>query len=348
MRRRAFLANAAALPLLAACATPTVQAALTPGIGFTGPSLEADWFVSFDGARLGLKTWEAEGSAEPWAVIVGLHGMNDYSNAFHLAAPWWASQGITTYAFDQRGFGRSPSRGIWAGREIIVKDIETCLALARARHPHAILVLAGVSMGGSDAIVTLSGRNPPAVDRVVLLAPGVWGWSTQPLPNRLALWITAHTIHDTVVQPPAVVVHYAQPTDNVPELRAMGRDPLMTWGARPDTLYGLIGLMDEAWKSVGKVKAPTFYLYGDHDHIIPKHATVHAAAQLKPTDRSAFYKDGWHLLLVDKQAPQVWRDVLSFIRDSAAPLPSGAPPIPDFNAPRGRAIEGLAPGASGA
>jgi len=34
------------------------------------------------------------------------------------------------------------------------------------------------------------------------------------------------------------------------------------------------------------------------------------------------------LLLVDHQAPAVWADVASYIRDPSAPLPSGAPPIP--------------------
>jgi hypothetical protein len=34
----------------------------------------------------------------------------------------------------------------------------------------------------------------------------------------------------------------------------------------------------------------------------------------------------------DKEGPLVWRDVLAFIRDPAAPLPSGAPAIPGARA----------------
>ena len=55
-------------------------------------------------------------AAEPWAVSIGLHGMDDYANAFHLAGPYWAKAGIVTLAYDQRGFGRSPGRGVWAPR----------------------------------------------------------------------------------------------------------------------------------------------------------------------------------------------------------------------------------------
>ena len=177
--RFALLALLLAL-LLGACA-PLSQQAGRPSLQFQGPRIESDAFVSFDGARLGLKHWQAEGG-EPWAVIVGLHGMNDYANAFHLAAPWWASQGIATYAFDQRGFGASPRRGVWGGKELMVEDLRTLTALVRQRHPKAIIAVAGVSMGGAVAIEAFASDRPPAADRLILLAPGVWGWRTQPLP----------------------------------------------------------------------------------------------------------------------------------------------------------------------
>jgi len=47
----------AAALLLSACAPMLVQRPLTPAASFSGPRLEDDWLVSFDGARLGLKRW---------------------------------------------------------------------------------------------------------------------------------------------------------------------------------------------------------------------------------------------------------------------------------------------------
>jgi len=113
----------------------------------------------------------------------------------------------------------------------------------------------------------------------------------------------------------------------------MGRDPLMVWGARSDTLYGLVSTMQHAWKETGQVRGPTLWLYGDHDQIIPKAATYQAAARFAPGNRSAFYASGWHLLLVDRQAETVWADVEAFLRDPNAPLPSGAPTIPGAPTP---------------
>jgi alpha-beta hydrolase superfamily lysophospholipase len=322
---RVLAALLAALAL-AGCTPMLVQQAGSPPLGFEGPHLEADSVVSFDGARLGLMKWEAQG--EPWAVIVGVHGMNDYANAFHMAAPWWAEQGVTTYAYDQRGFGRSPGRGVWAGEALMTEDLRTVVSLVRQKYPDAIVAVVGESMGGAVAALAFASDRPPAADRLLLLSPAVWGWREQPLPNRTLLWLAANFTAAKVYTPPGWLTRKIKPTDNLEELIAMGRDPLMVWGARSDTLYGLVNLMDHGFEAVGRAPVPTLYLYGAHDQIIPKRAAFDAAKRLKPSDRSAYYADGWHLMTRDHQGPKVWRDVLAFIRDPDAPLPSGAPPIP--------------------
>jgi alpha-beta hydrolase superfamily lysophospholipase len=311
--------------VLAACA-PTVQRAGQPGLGFQGPRLEADDVISFDGARLGLSSWTPKDS-EPWAVIVGVHGMNDYAAAFHLAAPWWAEHGIATFAYDQRGFGRSPRRGVWASEEVMAEDLRTVTALVRQRYPKAQIAIAGESMGAAVAIEAFASPRPPAASRLILVSPAVWGWSSQGASNRAALWVTAHVAGPMVINPPRFITDHISASDNIDELVRMGNDPLELWGARADALYELVDLMQHAWADIGRVQAPVLDLHGAHDEIIPAKPALQAAARLKPTDRSADYARGWHLLLVDKQAETVWRDIAAFIANPDAPLPSGAPPI---------------------
>jgi alpha-beta hydrolase superfamily lysophospholipase len=321
-----FLAVLLAAFSLVACSPMLRQQVGAPPVGFRGPHLESDAVVSFDGARLGLMRWDATG--EPWAVIIALHGMNDYANAFHLAAPWWAEQGVTTLAYDQRGFGRSPQRGVWAGDALMMEDLRLVVSLARATYPKALIVVAGESMGGAVAAEAFASDRPPEADRLVLLSPAVWGWSEQPLPYKTALWLAANLTAAHVYTPPSWVTRKIKPTDNREELIAMGRDPLMIWGARSDTLYGLVNMMGRASTAMpGLGGVPTLYLYGAHDDIIPKSAAFDAVHKLKPSVVTAYYADGHHLLTRDHQGPVVWRDVLAFIRAPSAPLPSGAPPI---------------------
>ncbi len=201
-------------------------------------------------------------------MIIGVHGLDDYANGFHLAAPVWAKDGITTIAYDQRGFGRSPGRGIWPGPELLTRDIKTITTLVKAQYPHAIIAVAGISMGGGAAINAFAGDNPPDADRLVLLSPAVWGWSSQPIAYKTALWTIGHIAPGWFLTPPRFgpEIHAS---DNRQELIAMGRDPLMLWGARTDVLYGIVDMMQTAWESTGKLKIPTEYLYGYHDEVIP-------------------------------------------------------------------------------
>lgn len=329
MNRRALILSVSALGL-AACA-PLAQRPEVAALGFRGPRLRDDVFVSFDGARLGLMRWLPAGEAarEPDWVVVGLHGMNDYANAYHLAAAWWAERGIATYALDVRGFGRSPERGVWAPTDLVLEDVRALVAAVRERHPTAKVALAGISMGGALAISAMASADPPPVDRLMLFAPAVWGWSNQPLLNRASLWATAHLMGEWVVKPPDWLTREIMASDNIDELRRMGRDPLMIWGARSDAIYGLVGLMERAWRSTDQIRVPVAWFYGARDQIIPREPTVEAVRRLPPGARTAYYARGYHLLLVDRQAQAVWADAERFLRDPQAPWPpSGAPPIP--------------------
>jgi len=131
-----------------------------------------------------------------------------------------------------------------------------------------------------------------------------------------------------VIKPPRWVTDRVHASDNLEELMAMGRDPMMIWGARNDTLYGLVALMQAAWEAAGRIRVPVGYFYGARDEVIPARPSFEAAARLKASDHTAYYAQGYHLLLRDHQRAVVIDDVAAFMLDPAAPTPSGAPPIP--------------------
>lgn len=313
---------------LAACATPAIQPVLTPPSGFTGPAVEASTLRMDDGARLPLARW-APRDQEPWAVIVALHGMNDSRASFRLAGPYWAERGIETWALDQRGFGQAPGRGVWAGEARMTEDLRTAVALARARHPNAIIAVAGESMGGSVSIAAFGSDRPPAADRLILLAPGVWGWTAQGPLNSTGLWVAAHTMGPYAVDAPEWAIRAHPASDNRIELFRNGRDPNSIISTRFDTLYGLVDLMESASRRLGDIRAPTLLLYGGHDNVIQKPAMRAALRRAgdRPGFRTGYYPDGWHILNRDLQAERMYLDVEAFLRDEGAPLPSGAQPV---------------------
>jgi acylglycerol lipase len=317
-----------ALMLIAACA-PTVQRAQSQLDGFRGPHFDVagERFISFDGAELGLTAWAPPEEQAPSAVIIGLHGMNDYANTFYLAGPWFAERGVALYAYDARGFGRSPNRGIWAGEQLMIEDLRTAVLVARRTHPNTPIVVVGDSMGAAAAIATFGAEAAPAVDRIVLVAPAVWGWSTLPSQYAFSLWLSAHTFPWTAVKPPRRVARTRTASDNREALLQAGRAPHMIWQTRIDALYGLVGLMETAAERSANLDGDVLFLYGANDQIIPHASALAAARRLPPTARTALYENGWHWLLRDVQREVVYQDILAFIADPAAPLPSQAPPL---------------------
>jgi acylglycerol lipase len=314
--------------LIAAC-VPTVQKARSQLDGFEGPRFDvaAHRFHTFDGAELGLSAWTPPDDQEPWAVVVGLHGMNDYGQAFYLAGPWFAERGVALFAYDARGFGRSPSRGVWGGERLMTEDVYTAVRLARQRYPNAKVAVIGDSMGAATAIAAFGHPEAPPIDRLVLVAPAVWGWSTMPEAYALTLWAGAHTFPWRAVSQPRSV--RITPSDNNEMLRMLGRDPNMIFATRIDALYGLVNLMETAADRAGNLDddLDIAFLYGARDEIIPRPSAYQAARRLPAHARTAVYANGYHMLLRDLQREVVYQDILTFLQDPRAPFPSQAPPF---------------------
>lgn len=273
-----------------------------------GTGVAADRYVTRDGLQLGLMHWDAD---MPQAVIVGLHGMSDYSNAFAMPGPWWAAHGITTYAYDQRGFGRSPNAGIWAGSRVMRRDLADFVDVARARHPGVPVYVLGESMGGAVAMSAFGSDSPPKADGLILVSPAVWSRRKMPLLYRAALWLTAHTVRSWSLSGRGLKI---MPSDNIEMLRANGRDPLFQKSARSDAVYGLVNLMGEAYESAPRLNdKPLLLVYGGNDQIIPREPTEDVKNEFGPNAAVKFYPNGYHMILRDLDHEPRWADVANWI-----------------------------------
>ncbi|MFQ5958598.1 MAG: alpha/beta hydrolase, partial [Alphaproteobacteria bacterium] len=300
--------------MLAACA-PHIEAAGPPVVA---PALGGDHLRAADGARLPLRVWPA--NPETRAVVIAVHGFNDYSNAFDTPARYWAARGIAIYAYDQRGFGATEHYGLWPGTETMVDDLATITDLVRAKHPGTPAYLLGESMGGAVVMALMARDDAPAIDGVVLVAPAVWGWRTMNPFYRATLWLGAHIVPWATVTGRGLGI---RPSDNREMLVALSKDQLTIKKTRIDSLYGLVGLMDEAFVAAERITVPALVLYGEHDDLVPEEPTYRMLRRLSAPHRVAVYAQGFHMLLRDLQADAVLADVAAWIADAAAPLPSG-------------------------
>lgn len=303
---------------LGACA-PHVE---LPGPRIGGALMTDSFVYTNDGAALPVRSWLPEG--EPRAVIVALHGFNDYSNSWEAPGRTWAKMGLATYAYDQRGFGKTDHHGLWHGGQTLAEDLKDVIFLVRKRHPGKPVYVAGESMGGAVAMIAMAGPTPPSVDGIILSAPAVWGRSTMNVFEQAGLWFFSHTVPWFMVSGKGLGI---KPSDNVDMLRALSKDPLVIKETRVDAVHGLVDLMDAAQAAAADIKVPTLVLYGEKDEIVPPEATYKMIAKLSDLgqrQRLAVYPKGYHMLMRDLQAEVVLKDVASWVTDRRRQLPSGS------------------------
>jgi len=287
------------------------------------PILDEQALVTADEVRLPFRKWPAKTDV-PKAVIIALHGFNDYSRAFDLPADWWAENGLTVYAYDQRGFGQALHPGYWSSTSAMAADLYDAIWAVNQRHTDLPIYLLGSSMGA--AVILTAFGNPKQnslqkeVEGIILVGPAVWGPKTMNPFYRFILWLGAHTVPANHLTGEGLRI---KPSDNIPMLRALGRDPLIIKSTRVDTLYGLVNLMGAALEGADEINNHVLVLSAGDDQLIPGHAHQELLKALNNNRTEATYPKGYHMLLRDLQAKTVWRDVLSWIRDKQAPLPSG-------------------------
>jgi len=308
--------------LLSACALPALLRPLPPE-GTTDVLIPPDTtFTMDDRASLPARVWLPPAGATLHGIILALHGYTDSRDAWELSAPVFAQAGYAVYAPDQRGFGGTASRGVWPGTARLVDDEAALLTQLGARYPGQKLIVIGESMGGAVAAV-LAARPGSVADSTVLLAPAVWGWDQLNPVLAASLRIT-NSVAPRWAPDPARAGGHIVASDNIAALIRFGRDPLTIRAPTVSMTRGLVDLMSEAQTAMKALHGQVLIAAGRRDQIVPPAATASAWAKLPPSVRRAFYPHGYHLLLRDTDRALVLADILTWLHDPDAWLPSGA------------------------
>ncbi len=307
------------LCFLAAACAPHIEPS---GADLGKPEIISQGYLTEDGVILPLRFW---GPERPEAVILGLHGFGDYSNAFQAAGRRLAGHGLRLYAYDQRGFGGSPGRGYWHGADRMIRDAFQAVGLVTRRHPDTPVYLLGLSMGGAVAMAAAAEQPDLPLEGLILVAPAVWGRQYMPAYQREALQWGARLVPWYPLSGGGFRI---TPSDNQEMLRRLANDPRIMRRFRIDMLWGLANLMDRAVAAAPQLPAQSLFLAGMNDEIVPlaptKSVLARARAAHLASVRVGLYEDGYHMLLRDRNGPAVIDDIAAWIARPEAPLPSGA------------------------
>lgn len=138
-----------------------------------------------DGYKLFLRSWRTESQD----VLLLMHGLGAHSGWFIDMGNALAAQGLSIYAVDHRGFGRS--EGLPGHIERFgqyVEDLATVVQTLRTRHTQdARFYVLGHSMGGIFA-THLAAKHGNLLDGVIFLNPWVQDSSNVPLGMLLGIF----------------------------------------------------------------------------------------------------------------------------------------------------------------
>lgn len=278
------------------------------------------------GHTLPLRTWHPTQPTQ--MVVVGIHGFNDYSGAFQaLADHLVEAHQATIYAYDQQSFGANPNRGLWPGKQVLVDNLIEVVQHIRAQHPSLPVVLVGESMGGALVHMALAQAGPTVADKVLLLAPAVWGL------NHMPGFMSTSIQHLNIWAPNLQLSHFGarslgiRPSDDPQVIRQINTDPLFNQRTAVNSLYGVATLMEDAFRTPLQSTVPTLVMYGLQDKIIPPRAVcrwLRHQATIAPHTATQFYiyPQGWHMLTRQTQATAVLDDIQQWLKSGRAARPT--------------------------
>ena len=300
----------AVLSAIVACA-PVMKAA---GPAIRTPAIADGNLVTRDGEHLPLTVWQS--GPTPSAVIIALHSFRDYHMAYDELGRWFAARDVSVYAYDQRGFGGSPNRGLWAGNETMVDDLRDAIMAVRTTYPDTRIFLAGESMGAAVIMTLMASSNPPFVDGVVLVAPAVRGKLVRSLVGDALLSLTRFTMPGTKTR----VRQRQDPALSAAALARLRDDPMVLRDVRVDTYAGLMALADAASVAASRIGVPTLLLFGANDRSVTPASICDAQARIRRSLLSTvFYNYGPHLILQMSDNERAFADIEAWMGGTPAP-----------------------------
>jgi alpha-beta hydrolase superfamily lysophospholipase len=266
--------------------TPTADAAYS-----------TDTYALPDGAKLFFRSWRAADPTTPTLVL--MHGLGAHSGWFIDMGNELHTRGLTVYAPDHRGFGRSEGpRGHTRDWRGYPRDVESFLDEVQRRQPGAPLFLLGHSMGGLFAIFVAaddaSRVSPPTSGEgaegrgrlagVILMNP--WIKDTTKLSAGTQAGIALGGLRRS-----ARIVTYPYDVGNMtgnPEAhQLLADDPNWVRSQSASFLFQIgLRMRGQALKRARQVRAPALVLQSEADRVIVQRTVRRCFARLGSQDKT--------------------------------------------------------------
>ena len=240
-------------------------------------SASGEWeFLAGDGLRLHARAWPA---GHPRAAVFLSHGLGEHAGRYAGLARDFNAQGISLYALDHRGHGRSGGPRAFVRRfGEYVADFEDFRRRVAKDAPGLPLFLYGHSLGGLIALRWLQTHGDIALAGAVLSAPLL---AVKVKAPRWKLALAAPLSAVLPALPMKNEIDPAELTHDAAHVRAYRDDPLVSSRITPRLFTEILAAMAAANAEGGRISAPLLFLVPGDDTVVDEDATVRFAAELR-------------------------------------------------------------------
>jgi len=297
-------------------------------------------FTSHDATELFYRAWHP-GEPQRRGLLL-CHGGHEHSGRFQSLVEALALPGVSVFAYDARGHGRSPGRRGQARHFMdLVRDLDAFVDHIRDHHgiPVADLAVLGHSVGAVVIATWLLDRAPP-VRAAVLGAPAfeVKLYVPLALPGlRLlqALW------------PEVGVRSYVQPgmlTHDHAEAEARRRDPLISPRIGVRVLTSLVDTARRVVDGADGIRVPVLLFSAGSDRVVHERPQRRFFQRLGSADKQRVVLPGFfHEVFHERERATVIRQTRAFLGARLGPDRPSPTAVPESNHERYAALSRALP-----
>lgn len=256
---------------------------------------------SMGGLKIFFRSWRPSGKARALVIIVP--GFNAHSGYYTWVAEKLTALGMTVYAVDLRGRGKSDGERFFVDRfEDYVNDVEAVVRVAREGNSGLPLFVLGHSAGGVvSCLYTLDHQSEMAG-----LISESFAYEI-PAPD-FALAVFKGLGH---VAPHAHILHLPNErfSRDPQVVEVMNADPLIAHETQPtQTMAALVRAEERIKSGLAQITLPVLILHGALDKNTKPSGSQHFYDTVASKDKTLkLYEGGFHDLLndIDKEAVMV-------------------------------------------
>ncbi|HLI70589.1 MAG TPA: lysophospholipase [Ktedonobacteraceae bacterium] len=263
-----------------------------------------------DGCKLFLRCWKTEGRG----VLLIMHGLGAHSGWFIDMGNALARRGLTVYAVDHRGFGRSEGLPGHVERATnYIGDLAAVLKEIRARHAAegTKFFALGHSMGGIFA-THLAAKHSSLLDGVLFLNP--WVRDQVKVPLGMTLGILAGGLLRSKRYWPGPAGTEVM-TTNPEAVRMLEADPYWRRKFTANFFAEIFRLRLQVLKLAPQIALPALVMQADEDKSVVPEASRKLYEALGSSDKTwKTYPDYAHDSELEADRAQLDQDIVEWIQ----------------------------------